>query len=100
MRRDVGCGVRIAGAVELVEGIELRLDSVVATECTFEIGCVRFVDRFVIPTCAFGIEFVEMFLIRFACPFKGSRELRLFDLVIVVDELASLGNSVGVIRCW
>lgn len=55
--------MRIAGAVELVEGIELRLDGVVATECTFEIGCVRFVDRFAIPTCAFGIDFVEMFLI-------------------------------------
>ncbi len=78
-------------------GGELRLDGFIRGKDAGEWGGVRFANGFAVPACAFGVEFVKHFLIRFARPFEGGGEGGLVDFVVVVDEFACFEEGVGVV---
>ena len=63
---------------------------------------VRLADRFAVPARALRVDFAAgEFLVALRRPLEGARELVLFDLVVVVDELAmGVGNSVRIVVSW
>lgn len=61
---------------------------------------VRFADRLAVPARAFGVDFIEHFLVGFGRPFEGVGELVLIDLVIMIDEDVSLCSGIVVVGFW
>lgn len=83
VRRDVHALARI-----LLCGVKLLLCLRVSTaeHAAYTAG-VAFPNRFAVPARTFGVWFTVGALVSFGCPSKGVIELRLRDLVVVVNEL-------------
>jgi len=97
VRRDVGAFVGIVGRRGGVQAVEVLFDGFVFDHQGESWG-VRFANRFAVPARAFGVDFIEHFLVGFGRPFEGVGELVLIDLVIMIDEDVSLCSRIVVVR--
>lgn len=80
-----------AGIVEVVE-ILIVLG---CSEDAGGSGDVFGADRFAVPTCALGVDFVVVLLVGFGGPFETCRQCFFVDFVVVVDEFLAPLDGVG-----
>lgn len=99
MRGYVGTFVGSVGRRGGMQAVEILFDGFVFDHQGKSRG-VRFTDGFAVPARAFGVYFVEHFLVGFRCPFKGVVELDLINLVIMIDKDAGLRSGIVVVVSW